>query len=119
MLADTDNIIGQLEVPEMFVNFRVDSDDFSTRFLAGTQDSQRDFTTISNQNALNHPLIRPETLDDSKQRLVKLHRCIVFNQYRLDFASLVRLDLIHHFHRFDNAQDITLFYTPTHFNKGG
>src|SRR5690606_36105956 len=54
--------------------------------------------------------------DDGEQWLVVFHRFAVFHQDRLDGAGLVGLDLVHHFHRFDNAQHIPGLVLLAHFD---
>jgi len=53
-----------------------------------------------------------------KQHLVKFDRAAVFHQDGTDLAALVGLDLVHHFHRFDDAQGITNINLLTLGNKG-
>src|SRR5690606_35728342 len=48
----------------------------------------------------------PHHLFDDEERLTKLHRLAIIHQHRLDRAGLVRLDLVHHLHRFDDAQRV-------------
>src|SRR5690349_12607651 len=47
----------------------------------------------------------PRSADD-EQGLAEFHRLTVFGQDRLDHASLVRLDLVHELHGFDDAQGL-------------
>src|SRR5690606_1240435 len=58
------------------------------------------------------------TSDDADQRLVEFHRLAVFNQDGVDDAGLVRLDLVHHFHCFDDAQHFAGTHLLANFDKG-
>src|SRR5688572_8307418 len=56
-------------------------------------------------------------LFDDKQRLAEFDRIAVLDQDRRDTALLVGLDLIHHLHRFDDAQCLADFDLRANFDK--
>src|SRR5574344_2696804 len=66
-------------------------------------------TTLSNMGI--------DPLFDNEQRLIEFNGIAVFNQDALDHASLVRLDLVHHLHGFDDAQRIANLDLLTHFHE--
>ncbi len=76
-------------------------DRLDAHFTTGAQDTQCDFAAIGNDNFFEHG-----GLLDDKQHLVEFDRAAVFDEDGADRAALVGLDLVHHFHRFDNAQRI-------------
>src|SRR5690554_3017508 len=55
---------------------------------------------------------------DGDQRLVVFDRLAVFDQDAFDNAGLVCFDLVHHLHRFNDADHITRLDALTYFNKG-
>ncbi len=78
-------------------------------FAAGTQDTQCDFATIGYDYFFKHVgavRLVALTLIDNEQRLPELYGFTILNAYRLDHTRNVGLYLVHHFHGFDDAQNI-------------
>ena len=58
-------------------------------------------------------------LADSKKRLAKLNRLTVFSENFGDNSAGFGLNLVHHFHRFDDANDGIFGDGFPDFNKSG
>ncbi len=56
---------------------------------------------------------------DGEQGLIELDRLTVFYQDAFDHTALFGLDLIHHFHGFNDADHVTLLDRLTDLNKVG
>ena len=87
----------ELDVEAIDVGFRIDGDRLDAEFFAGPDDAQRDLAPVGDQDFFEHGLFQPE------ERLPELDRLSVF---RADFGDGSRglgLDLVHHFHRLDDA----------------
>jgi hypothetical protein len=52
--ADADRFIGELDVERIDIRFGVDREGANAQFLTGTDDSQRDFAAIGNQDFFEH-----------------------------------------------------------------
>ncbi len=91
--------------------------------FAGAQDPQGNFTAVGDDYFVQHGWRLP--LFDDEQRLVEFDGLTIFNQDRFDHTGLVRLDLVHHFHGFDDTQGIadidvlTDFHERLGFRAGG
>src|SRR6185436_12776112 len=57
-------------------------------------------------------------LFDDEQRLAEFHRIAVGGHDRGDLAGLVAFDLVHHFHRFDDAQDLAFLDLGADLHEG-
>ena len=73
---------------------------------AGAQNTERDLAAIGDDDFVEHVapacLFVPALVDD-EQRLAILDGFAVLYAYGLDHAGDVRLDLVHHLHRLDDA----------------
>ena len=56
-------------------------------------------------------------LTNTKQRLAKLNGPTVFSEHFRDNTAGLGLDFVHHFHRFDDANDSVFSDGLPHFNK--
>src|SRR6266566_1454801 len=63
-------------------------------------------SAISPRLAMTIFSIMGAVLFNDKQGLAELHRLAVFLEDGLDHAGLVGVDLVHHLHRFDDAQRV-------------
>jgi hypothetical protein len=52
--ADADRFVGQLHVLGVLVGFGVDDDRLDAHFAAGALDTQRDFTTVGDEDFFKH-----------------------------------------------------------------
>jgi hypothetical protein len=95
-----------------------DRDGLDAEFLAGLNDPERDFTTISDQDFLEHAGTPMWTEGswlgrgcriDKEERLAIFHRLGAFGQNFNDPSIDLRLDFVHQLHRFNDAQDLSLF----------
>src|SRR5262252_9318113 len=60
---------------------------------------------------MSHPAMSP--CPYGEQPLAVLHRLAVLYVHIGDFTVVLRVDLVHQLHRFDDAQDLTLLYRRT------
>src|SRR5690606_21671999 len=56
---------------------------------------------------------------DAEQGLIEFHRLAVVHQDGLDDTGLVRFDVVHHLHGFNDAQHVTGLHSLANFNEGG
>ena len=105
--------IGEADVFQGTVCGGMYRDRLDAHFTAGTQYPQCDFAAVGNDDFFEHG----DLLDD-EQHLVEFDRAAVFHQDGTYLAALVGLDLVHHFHRFDDAQGIASINLLALGNKG-
>ena len=104
--SDTDRAGGQLHVKRVFVGSGIDGHGFDAHFSAGADHADRDFAAVGNEYSTEHGL----QLSDAHQRFVEFgHRGVFFEHFE-NFAVKGRRDFAHHFHRFDEADRVTLMY---------
>ena len=77
-------------------------DGLDAEFAAGAEDAQCDLAAVGDDDFLEH--LGGARLFDDEERLAELDRVAVLRQHGDDAARLVRLDLVHHLHRFDDAE---------------
>src|SRR5688572_30571773 len=63
-------------------------------------------TTFSSIVVASVAAASARVLFDHEQRLAELDRVAVLDQHGHDLAGLVGLDLVHHLHRFDDAEHV-------------
>jgi hypothetical protein len=56
--ADANCLVGELHVERLDVSFGIDRQGLDTHFATGTNDPERDFTAIGDENLLNHTGIK-------------------------------------------------------------
>jgi predicted methyltransferase len=61
--------------------------------------------------------VRRTGLNDGDERLIKFDRFAIFDEDGLDDAGVIGFDLVHHLHRFHDADDVTDFDMLTDFDK--
>ncbi len=107
--ADADGLVGEQHVLQIVVDRGVHRDGLDAHFAAGAQDSQSDFAAVGNDDFIEHRRrVRSlcGALIDDEQDLPVLDRFAVLHAYRFDRSGNLGLDLVHHFHGFDDAQGI-------------
>ncbi len=114
-LADADGFVGQEHMFELPIGGGVNGHCLDPELFASAQDPQGNFTAVGDDYFVQHGWQLP--LFDDEQRLVKFDGLTIFNQDRFDHAGLVRLDLVHHFHGFDDAQGIADIDVLTDFRE--
>ena len=97
------------------VGLGIDGDGLDPEFFAGSDDPEGDFAAIGDEDFLEHCLtvdrifgrLRAPVLClfDAKKNLPELDRLSVFRTYLRNDAGDLGLDLIHHLHRFNDAND--------------
>ena len=65
------------------------------------------------------PYNKHAALPHAVQHLAELHRLSIFGNDLRDYAFCFRLDFIHHFHRFDNANDRFFGYLLADIDERG
>ena len=78
------------------IGLRIDGDGLQSHIVAGADDPDGDFAAIGNQNFF-HVIRRSENLRS------KFDRMRIVNADFSDHVRSSRFDLVHHFHRFDDA----------------
>ena len=58
-------------------------------------------------------------LSDDDEGLVEFDWLAVFDENGFDDAGVIRLDLIHHFHRLNDADNIASLHVFADFNESG
>src|SRR6185295_3079338 len=116
--SDADLFVGGADMAARRIGFGEDRDRLDAEFLTGLNDPERDLTAIGYQDFLEHtgtPMwINRRGLGrgcriDKEERLAILHRLGAFGQNFDDPPIDLRLDFIYQLHRFDDAQDLSLF----------
>src|SRR5262245_28045592 len=98
------------------VHLRINRNRPNIKLSASTDDADRDFAAVGYQDFLEHWLdgVRldgkpsPTAVlkwPDFEQRLTKLDRFSVIDKNLSDNSTRLSFDFIHHFHRFDDADD--------------
>ena len=114
--ADADRFVGQPYVHQIPVSLGINRHGANAQLLAGTQDAQGDFAAVGNDNLFQHEM---PPLNDGEQRLIEFNRFAVFHKDGINGAGLVRFDLVHHLHGFDDAQHVAGLDLLAHLDKGG
>jgi len=109
-------LVGELHVELILVRFRVDGDRLDAKLPARINDAQSDFTAVRDQDLLEHGhvLSRPY----GEQPLPVLHRLAILDVDVDDLSVVLRVDLVHELHRFDDAQDVALLHRRANLGKG-
>src|SRR6476620_7297010 len=111
---DANGFIRQLDVETFQVGLGIDGDGLNPEFFARSDDPEGDFAPIRDEDFLEHYLTidrifgrlrAPVPLFDPKENLPKLDRLSVFRTYLRNDAGNLGFDLIHHLHRFNDADD--------------
>ena len=113
--ADADCFIGQSYVHQIPIRLGINRHGANAQLLAGAQDTQGDFAAVGNDNLFQHEM---PPLNDGEQRLIELNRFAVFHKDGINGAGLVRFDLVHHLHGFDDAQNVASLDFLAHLHKG-
>jgi hypothetical protein len=100
------------------IGFGEDRDGLDAEFLTGLNDPERNFTAIGYQDFLEHAgtpmwaegrwLWRGCRIN-KEERLAIFHRLGAFGKNFDDPSIDLRLDFVHQLHRFDDAQNLSLF----------
>src|SRR5262249_30534892 len=131
-----EGLIGVADVQGGAVRFRVNRHRPDAQLLTGGDHANGDFTTVGDEDLLEHKLSATENLNtkthrhqekndaleylclggktlrrsslfpDTEQRFAVLHRLLVRDEAFLDDAAYIRFNLVHQLHRFDYAQDL-------------
>lgn len=117
------------------VRLGINCHSFNSQFTTAAQNTQCYLTAIGNNNFIEHSQVQVDyrleatattglirvmlfsRLND-EHRLPVFHGFTVFNQNLGHRAVNIALDLVHDFHRFNNADDITGSHGLSNINKG-
>ena len=113
--SDADGFVGQLDVFCVAIHIGVHRHGAYAHLAASTLYPQGDFAAVGDQNFCEHG--RLALLDDD-QRLAVFNRLPVVDQKGLDHPILVRLDLVHQLHRFNDADHLSRFHGVTDLGEG-
>src|SRR4051794_28413059 len=112
--ADADGFIRELHMERVAVRLGVNRERANPQLLAGADHAQGDFAAICDEDFLEHQVLRePDTtsalagryLPDAEKHLAELHWFAVLGHDFSDRAGHLGFDLVHHLHRFDDADD--------------
>ena len=113
--ADADGFISELDMERVDIGFGINGERVNTQLFAGTDHAQRNFATIRDQDFLKHGSSASVSLaimknasgklalPYSKKHLTELHRFAILGHDFGDDSAGFGFDLVHHFHRLDNA----------------
>jgi hypothetical protein len=73
--ADTDSFVSQLDVKRLHIRFRVDGQCLNPQFTTGSNDTEGNFTAVSDEDFLNHELAMT-TKRSSKNECGRMRRPI-------------------------------------------
>ena len=110
------DLVGELDVQAVGVGFGVNRHAANAEFFAGANDADGDFATIGNEDFVEQG--RSLLNADGEQFLAKLDRLGVFDEALDDRAFDLGLDLVHHLHGFDDADDALVLDGFTGFGVG-
>src|SRR4051812_23415644 len=125
--ADADGFIRELHMQRITVRFGVNRERANPQLLAGADHAQGYFAAVCDEDFLEHQVLRePDTtsalagryLPDAEKHLAELHWFAVLGHDFGDRAGHLRFDLVHHLHRFDDANDAVFAHRFTDFDKG-
>ena len=126
-IANANCLIRQLHVQRVGIRFRINSQRTDTQFFAGANDSHSDFTAIGYEDFVEHGGVtcrnRNRMADallgaHREQFLTKFHGLGVFSHNFSDDATHFGLDLIHHLHRLNDANDCLRVHNLADFDIG-
>ena len=111
--TDTDGLVSHLNVHGIGIGFRINRHRADPHLATGAHDAEGDFTPIGDQNLLKHgwmTRIRDKKAEKSErlnleERLPEFDGLGVVDQDLGDDTAGLRLDLVHHLHGLDNADD--------------
>ncbi len=120
---DTHVFIGKPDVQRVLVGFRIHRHGLDAELAARDDDAHGDLTAVRNQDFFEHAWLRGpnETHShlDGEQPLAVLNGLSVLDVDLRNLTIVLRLDLVHQLHRFDDAQNLTLFHRVAHIDKRG
>ena len=135
---DTDGLVGQLHMEGVHIRLGINGQGLDPELFAGTNDAQCNLAAIGNENFIKHQRrpqtarlveLRNDTrgsgavipagllekgdpiqllLAQAEQHLAKLHWLAVLRHNLRNNTTAFRLDLVHHFHRLNDAHDRVL-----------
>ena len=105
--ADANRFVGKLHVQGIDVGIGINRERADAELFACANNAQRDFTAVGNQDFFEHaraPQFAERTqLSHPEENLAELDWFTVFGHDFGDYAAGFRFDLVHNFHRLDNA----------------
>ena len=102
---DADGLVRRADVERVAVGLRMDGHRLDAQLLAGGDDAEGDLSPVGDEYLLEH--VASARLD-REQFFAELDRLRVLRVDRHDRARRVRLDLVHEFHRLDDAERLAL-----------
>ena len=117
--TDADVLVGEPDVQRVLVGLGVHRDGLDAELAAGADDAQRDLPAVGDQDFLEHRSIRSPSVSglDGEQPLAVLHRLAVLDVGAHDLAVVLRGDLVHQLHRFDDAEHLILLDALADFDE--
>src|SRR5579871_543488 len=106
---DAYRFIGKAHMERITVGIAVNRYSADSQLLACANHAQSNFATIGNQNFFEHARSFLLARAHGKQRLPVFHRLAVVDMALHNLAGDLGFNLVHQFHRLDNAQHLTHF----------
>ena len=111
--SDTDRIVSKVNVHGVDVSFRVNCGGSDSQFLRCANYSKGDLASVGYKNVLEHVVCarmcsgfvsgKRLALLNAEEGFAELNGGAVFDENFYDLSRYLGFDLIHHLHRFDNA----------------
>ena len=119
--ADADGLVREKDVLQIVVGGGVNGHRLDAHFLAGAHHAQCNLAAIGNDDFFEHSLrarLVSAALVDDEQDLPVLDRLAILHTDGFDRAGDLGLDLVHHFHRLDDAERVTFVDTIADLHEG-
>ena len=119
--ANTDRLIGKQHVLQIIICRGVHGHGLNAHFATGALNTQGNLAAIGYYDFVEHAiaagLVGVPLIDDD-QGLTIFDRLAVLHANGFHDAGHLRFDLVHHLHRFDDAERVAFVDAITHLNIG-
>ena len=105
--ADADVFVGEPHVQGVLVGLRIDRDGLDAELAAGADHPQGDLAAVGDEDFLEHAGLRGL---DREEPLAVLDGLAVLDVDAHDLSFVLRSDLVHELHRFDDAEHLILLH---------